>query len=232
MTVCQTLDVHQLFPQAFSNFVLGGIKRVYRSITERLTPFLNNSKTNWDSVLGTITFSINISVYSTTGYSPFMVLYGQEPQFPLTASLSQNSVLSDTSEFRHYMNNQQRKLDMIRQDKPFPNIQLDRCKKVDVRANKPSFVFSSDDFRPLATTRAEIPQVQDLPAISPDLSAGNPSHVPAVRSSARLQSKNPCPTSLCLTMPCLKTVTFVTKSRVIGQKASGNTIYCLVSFKE
>ncbi|GFO08875.1 polyprotein of retroviral origin [Plakobranchus ocellatus] len=84
-------------------------------MAERLTPFLNNSKTNWDSVLGAITFSINTSVHSTTGYSPFMVLYGQEPQFPLSASLSQNSLLSDTAEVRHYMNNQRRKLDMIRQ---------------------------------------------------------------------------------------------------------------------
>ncbi|GFO28343.1 retrovirus-related pol polyprotein from transposon [Plakobranchus ocellatus] len=252
--VCQLLDVPQQFTPAFSHFVLGGIERVHRSMAEQLTPFLNNSKTNWDSVLSAITFPINISVHSTTGNSPFMVLYWQEPQFPLSASLSQNSLLSDTAEVRHYMNNQQKKLDMIRQyvkenietmqarmcakanlkihpltvqtgdyvylnaecsgparkfhysysgpfvihevksnhivvlcdphrDKLFPNIHLNRCKKAYVRANNPSFVFSPDDFPPLVATRVEIPPVHNTPAISPDLSAGNPSHVPAEEGS-------------------------------------------------
>ncbi|GFO29704.1 hypothetical protein PoB_005620900 [Plakobranchus ocellatus] len=79
----------------------------------------------------------------------------------------------------------------LHRDKLFPNIHLNRCKKACVRANNPSFVFSPDDFPPLVATHVEIPPVHNTLAISPDLSAGNPSHVPAVGRSARLQSKKP-----------------------------------------
>ncbi|GFO13523.1 retrovirus-related pol polyprotein from transposon 17.6 [Plakobranchus ocellatus] len=241
-SVIDTSDVPQQFTPAFSHFVLGGIERVHRSMAERLTPFRNNSKTNWDSVLSAITFSINTSVNSTTGYSSFMVLYGQEPQFPLSASLSQNSLLSDTAEIGDFVylnaeySGSARKFHysysgpfvihevksnhivVLRdphRDKLFPNIHLNRCKKAHVCANNPSFVFSPDDFPPLVATRVEIPPVHNTPAISPDLSAGNPSHVPAVRRSARLQSKKTrsCTTSLCLTRPCLNIMTFLTKSK-------------------
>ncbi|XP_069109917.1 uncharacterized protein [Argopecten irradians] len=53
---------------------------------------MNTTCTNWDSVLPSILFAINNSQHSTTGYSPFEVIYGFRLRFLLThiASVDDN----------------------------------------------------------------------------------------------------------------------------------------------
>jgi hypothetical protein len=46
------------------------------------TPYIQKGK-QWDNVLPAITFAINASVNSSTKYSPFEVVFGSRPNFPL-----------------------------------------------------------------------------------------------------------------------------------------------------
>jgi hypothetical protein len=61
---------------------LGACERTHRTLAERLTPYIQKGK-QWDNVLPAITFAINASVNSSTKYSPFQVVFGSRPKFPL-----------------------------------------------------------------------------------------------------------------------------------------------------
>jgi hypothetical protein len=74
MVVYQDKNVHSV------NLLYSGYLRV--PLAERLTPYVQKDK-QWDNVLPAITFAINASVNSSTKYSPFEVVFGSRPKFPL-----------------------------------------------------------------------------------------------------------------------------------------------------
>lgn len=77
--LCKMLHVAQQFTPAFMHHWLGACERVHATLAERLTPYMTNDKSNWEECLSSIVFSINCSVTTSLGYSPYL----RRPKFPL-----------------------------------------------------------------------------------------------------------------------------------------------------
>ncbi|CAC5398378.1 unnamed protein product [Mytilus coruscus] len=110
--VCKMFGVHQDFIPSFMHHCLGLCERTHRTLAERITPYIEKWK-EWEFILPAIVFSINASINQSTKYSPFEVLYGKRPAFPLSAfpSTDLNNILTDT---KSYIMAQQKRLDTIR----------------------------------------------------------------------------------------------------------------------
>ena len=50
---------------------------------DELAAFVNRSQDDWDEYVKCIPFWQNTSVHKTTGFTPFMVVHGQECRLPL-----------------------------------------------------------------------------------------------------------------------------------------------------
>ena len=63
---------------------------------------VDDKKRNWDVELSSVVFAINQSCHSSTGFSPFEVIFGQRPKFPLLpvdAKADLDTFPTDTKEY-------------------------------------------------------------------------------------------------------------------------------------
>ena len=60
----------------------GQTERVHRVIEEVLRQSINPEQSNWDDLLPVVEFAVNSAVHKSTGFSPFYVNYGREPETP------------------------------------------------------------------------------------------------------------------------------------------------------
>ncbi|CAG2246046.1 unnamed protein product [Mytilus edulis] len=80
--LCKLLEVTQEFTPAFAHHCLGACERQHRTLAERLTTHVLKGK-SWENELHSVTFSMNSSVNNSIDFSPFEILYGKRPNFPL-----------------------------------------------------------------------------------------------------------------------------------------------------
>lgn len=93
---------------------LGRCERTHRTLAERLTPFMLDNK-QWEDMLPAIVFSINCCVNPSSKYSPFEIVYGKRPAFPL--ALAQTVDFRDLPKDIHtYINNFVDRLTAIRDE--------------------------------------------------------------------------------------------------------------------
>lgn len=81
--LCKMLHVAQQFTPAFMHHCLGACERVLATLAERLTPYMTNDMSNWEECLSSIVFSINCSVNTSLGYSPYEIVFLRRQKFPL-----------------------------------------------------------------------------------------------------------------------------------------------------
>lgn len=113
--ICRLLAIVQNFTPSFIHHCLGLCERTHRTVAERLTPFFKKG-VQWDSILQAITFSCNISANASSKYSPFEVLYGLRPKFPLAVSSLGTNFKTLSPDFHHYVNQHCDKLNLIREE--------------------------------------------------------------------------------------------------------------------
>ena len=111
--VCRLLQVKSQFTPSFIHQCLGACERTHRTLAERLTPCLLQSKNTWDDQLPAVVFAMNNSVSSHHGFSPFEVVYGHRPRFPL-CHISSSLLQAPKSDMTQYLNNTIDKLERIR----------------------------------------------------------------------------------------------------------------------
>lgn len=54
-------------------------ERFNRTLGDMLAKYASSDQSNWDSILPFVTYAYNTATQSTTGFSPFFLLYGREP---------------------------------------------------------------------------------------------------------------------------------------------------------
>ena len=107
------LHIFQNFTPNFIHHCLGLCERTHRTIAERLTPYFKKDK-QWDEILQAVTFSFNVSPNASTKYSPYEVVYGFRPKFPLTGGNMTDNFKTLPVEFQSYVNQLSQKLTVIR----------------------------------------------------------------------------------------------------------------------
>jgi Integrase core domain len=60
----------------------GMVERFNKTLAIMLTMYVNEQKDDWDYWLPEVTFAYRSSVHSSTGYSPYEVMYGRQPYLP------------------------------------------------------------------------------------------------------------------------------------------------------
>lgn len=74
----------------------GLTERFNRTLGDMLSMYIDSDHSNWDVVLPFVTYAYNTATQSTTGFSPFFLLYGREPSSTLDTILPYRP---DASEF-------------------------------------------------------------------------------------------------------------------------------------
>jgi hypothetical protein len=65
----------------------GNAERTIRTLNEMMSMYMNNEQSNWAAVLPFVTLAFNCSPSKSTKISPFLAVYGREPQMPSTLSI-------------------------------------------------------------------------------------------------------------------------------------------------
>ena len=112
--ICQLLGVPQRFAPAFCHFIMGKNERSHLDLARRLTPFTNSNKNNWDKYLHAVVFSMNSSVNSTLGFSPYEIVFGMKARFPLSSPMQMFDISAVPKEYKSYIKHQSDILDTIR----------------------------------------------------------------------------------------------------------------------
>ncbi|CAC5403823.1 unnamed protein product [Mytilus coruscus] len=81
--VCRLLEINQQYTPSFTHHCLGLCERTHRTFAERMTPYIQQGK-HWEDMVPSILFSLNSTANDSVKYSPFEILYGSRPKFPLS----------------------------------------------------------------------------------------------------------------------------------------------------
>ncbi|KAK8777721.1 hypothetical protein V5799_020936 [Amblyomma americanum] len=74
----------------------GLTERFNRTLGDMIAMYIHSDSSNWDQVLPFVTYAYNTSSQTTTGFSPFFLLFGREPSCMLDTILPYNP---DSSEY-------------------------------------------------------------------------------------------------------------------------------------
>lgn len=112
--VCNLLAIRQNFTPSTIHHCLGLCERTHRTLAERLTPFTQKGQ-QWDAALPAVTFAMNSSVQASTKYSPFEIIFGTRPKFPLSNACYTN--FSDIPrDFHEFIKEQSKRIISIREE--------------------------------------------------------------------------------------------------------------------
>ena len=136
--LCKMLHIQQQFTPAFMHHCLGACERTHGTLAERLTPYMTADRKNWESILPSVVFSINSSVNTSLGYSPFEIVYGTRPRFPLLNY--QTEITTCKADVEKYLAEQLRKLNVVRAE-IIDNVAKSKQKMID---------STNKDLKPLA----------------------------------------------------------------------------------
>jgi hypothetical protein len=66
----------------------GQIERVHKDLKASLSAYTDRYGQNWSNYLSLITWSHNSQIHRSTGYSPYYLVFGRQPQFPTDLGLN------------------------------------------------------------------------------------------------------------------------------------------------
>ena len=73
----------------------GAAERVHRSLGKFLTIYTNEIGTDWVEWIKSLQFSLNVKCHSSTGVSPWYLLYGRYPTFPWRNEIYQKKIYAE-----------------------------------------------------------------------------------------------------------------------------------------
>ena len=145
--VCKMLGVEQQFTPSFMHHCLGALERKHAPLAEKLTTFMHSDCKNWEDMLPAIVFAMNSSVNSSVGYSPFEIVYGQRPKFPLAEIIPHSELQTLPKDMKTYLLNHNRKLITIREHlKQNALKSQDKMLSVSNKDNTDTVKFEKGDF--------------------------------------------------------------------------------------
>jgi hypothetical protein len=79
-SICEYLQINKVQTAPYSPKCDGLVERFNKTLCKMLAAYSSAQQNNWDLYLPLVLFAYRTSVQSTTGFSPFDLLYGREPR--------------------------------------------------------------------------------------------------------------------------------------------------------
>ena len=115
----------------------GQTERVNQVLEDMLRAYVSKRQSNWEDYLPILEFAYNSSKHVTTGFSPFMLMYGFQPRSPVTVGLA-NEKIQQVKDFL------QNHMDILRVARQNVRQTQDRYKKF-ADAHRRSLTFQEGD---------------------------------------------------------------------------------------
>ena len=141
--VCRLLDIQKEFTPSNMHHCLGACERPHRTLAERITPYIEKGS-NWEDVLPGIIFSMNSTPNASSKYSPFEIVFGERPKFPISLHIKDTDFASLPKDCHNYVKRHVEKLDIIRKEVE-RNAQNTKVKMSKLSCIKNDYVYLSKE---------------------------------------------------------------------------------------
>jgi hypothetical protein len=81
--VWKKLDINHKTTSGYHPQTNGQVERMNHTLAMMISMYITDDQTNWDEQLPFICFAYNTARQESTGFSPFFLLYGREPNLPV-----------------------------------------------------------------------------------------------------------------------------------------------------
>lgn len=79
-SICEYFKINKIQTAPYNPKCDGLVERFNKTLCKMLSAYSNSNQTNWDLYLPLVLFAYRTAEQSTSGYSPFSLLYGREPR--------------------------------------------------------------------------------------------------------------------------------------------------------
>jgi len=86
--VCQLLNIHKTRTSPYHPQSDGMVERFNRTLASMLSLFVDENQANWDILLPYVMMAYRSSVHSSTGFTPYKVVFGKEIILPVDVMLN------------------------------------------------------------------------------------------------------------------------------------------------
>jgi len=86
--ITKLMNVKKIHTSAYHPIANGEVERANQTLMTRIRMYVDKGQADWDEHLSFATFATNINENSTTGYSPFEIIYGRKPNLPIDQALN------------------------------------------------------------------------------------------------------------------------------------------------
>lgn len=81
--VCKQLEIHKIFTTAYHPETDGLVERFNRTLSAALATLVSREPSKWDEYVAYVLFAYCACQQESTGFSPFLLMFGREPRFPI-----------------------------------------------------------------------------------------------------------------------------------------------------
>jgi len=113
-TICQRLGISKLRCTVAHPQTDGQTERFNRTLCDSLTHYVSANQRDWDRWVGVCVSAFRFSRHSTTGYSPFELVYGQDPRVPVLSEVVDDVDTLTCGTYREYVHGLERRLTVDR----------------------------------------------------------------------------------------------------------------------
>lgn len=112
----KALQTNHLVTTAYHPQCNGLVERFNHTFADMLSMYVRSRHDNWDDAIDFVVFAYNTSRQETTGFTPFLILYGREPYSPIDVALGNDpDYARETKSPRPYIKDLVTRLPIIRE---------------------------------------------------------------------------------------------------------------------